>query len=112
MAFQPADPLGAGQLGPGPPGGPGGFAPLPPGGPGGFGGPGPGGGGGFGGGSTGFEDEPPLLEELGVDLGGIYRKTMGVLTLRVSGDPLEDSDLGECVPDLRLRRGRAVDSVD
>jgi len=54
-----------------------------------------GGGGGFkpaGGG--GFEEEAPLLEELGVDLGGIVQRALGVFTLRVKGDPLEESDLG------------------
>mmetsp|Transcript_25426 Transcript_25426/g.83637 ORF Transcript_25426/g.83637 Transcript_25426/m.83637 type:complete len:255 (+) Transcript_25426:16-780(+) len=52
--------------------------------------------GGFGGGfaSSGFDDEPPLLEELGIDLPHIFRKTRSVLhPWKTSPDLMDDSDL-------------------
>eukprot|EP00803_Ostreobium_quekettii_P002735 evm.model.scf_1534.2 EVM.evm.TU.scf_1534.2 scf_1534:5625-7995(+) len=41
-----------------------------------------------------FEDEPPLLEELGIDIPGILKKTRAILMLRVSAPALEDLDMG------------------
>ncbi|GMH32432.1 hypothetical protein BSKO_00266 [Bryopsis sp. KO-2023] len=41
-----------------------------------------------------FEDEPPLLEELGIDLAGILKKTKAVITLKTSSQHLEDLDMG------------------
>ncbi|KAJ8551510.1 hypothetical protein K7X08_021525 [Anisodus acutangulus] len=46
------------------------------------------------GGSTGFEDEPPLLEELGINTKQIYQKTVSILNpFRVKPDLHEDADL-------------------
>ncbi|KAK4359752.1 hypothetical protein RND71_021981 [Anisodus tanguticus] len=46
------------------------------------------------GGSTGFEDEPPLLEELGINTKQIYQKTLSILNpFRVKPDLHEDADL-------------------
>ncbi|XP_070031364.1 uncharacterized protein [Nicotiana tomentosiformis] len=48
----------------------------------------------IGGGSTGFEDEPPLLEELGINTKQIYQKTLSILNpFRVKSDLHEDADL-------------------
>ncbi|XP_019151373.1 PREDICTED: protein YIPF5 homolog [Ipomoea nil] len=48
----------------------------------------------IGGGSTGFEDEPPLLEELGINTKQIYQKTISILNpFRVKADLHEDADL-------------------
>lgn len=53
-----------------------------------------GGGGGGGGGSTGFEYEPPLLEELGINTKQIYQKTLSILNpFRVKAYLHEDADL-------------------
>eukprot|EP00897_Mesotaenium_endlicherianum_P010624 jgi/Mesen1/9590/ME000657S08875 len=50
------------------------------------------GGGSFGAG--GYEDEPPLLEELGIDIPKIVRKMVSVLNpLRINADVHEDGDL-------------------
>ncbi|WMV53626.1 hypothetical protein MTR67_047011 [Solanum verrucosum] len=47
-----------------------------------------------GGGSTGFEDEPPLLEELGINTKQIYQKTISIMNpFRVKADLHEDADL-------------------
>lgn len=47
-----------------------------------------------GGGATGFEDEPPLLEELGINTKQIYQKTLSILNpFRVKADLHEDADL-------------------
>ncbi|CAH9065706.1 unnamed protein product [Cuscuta europaea] len=46
------------------------------------------------GGSTGFEDEAPLLEELGINTKQIYQKTLSILNpFRVKADLHEDADL-------------------
>ncbi|PNH09918.1 Protein YIPF5 [Tetrabaena socialis] len=42
----------------------------------------------------GFEDEPPLLEELGIDVGAIFVKTRAVLLLRFNSRYLDDLDMG------------------
>jgi protein YIPF5/7 len=54
-----------------------------------------------GGGTTGgfsaapsFEDEPPILEELGIDLQAILKKSRSVLIGRVGADSLKDVDMG------------------
>lgn len=48
----------------------------------------------IGGGGTGFEDEPPLLEELGINTKQIYQKTISILNpFRVRPDLHEDADL-------------------
>ncbi|MCD7467669.1 hypothetical protein HAX54_005221 [Datura stramonium] len=48
----------------------------------------------IGGGLTGFEDEPPLLEELGINTKQIYQKTLSILNpFRVKADLHEDADL-------------------
>ncbi|VFQ62843.1 unnamed protein product [Cuscuta campestris] len=48
----------------------------------------------IGGGSNGFEDEPPLLEELGINTKQIYQKTLSILNpFRVKADLHEDADL-------------------
>lgn len=41
-----------------------------------------------------FDDEPPLLEELGVDLSGICKRSKGVLLGRLQGQEMEDLDIG------------------
>ncbi|XP_049354930.1 uncharacterized protein LOC125819532 [Solanum verrucosum] len=49
---------------------------------------------GGGGGSIGFEDEPPLLEELGINTKQIYQKTLSILNpFRIKPDLHEDGDL-------------------
>ncbi|KAL3338251.1 hypothetical protein AABB24_030412 [Solanum stoloniferum] len=49
---------------------------------------------GVGGGSIGFEDEPPLLEELGINTKQIYQKTLSILNpFRIKSDLHEDGDL-------------------
>lgn len=51
-------------------------------------------GGGGGGGATGFEDEPPLLEELGINTKQIYQKTISILNpFRINHHLHEDADL-------------------
>lgn len=46
------------------------------------------------GGSTGFEDEPPLLEELGINTKQIYQKTLSILNpFKIKTDLHEDGDL-------------------
>ncbi|GAX80868.1 hypothetical protein CEUSTIGMA_g8303.t1 [Chlamydomonas eustigma] len=45
-------------------------------------------------GGNSFEDEPPLLEELGIDLGGILVKTRSVLFHRLNNRLLDDLDMG------------------
>ncbi|XP_016506547.1 uncharacterized protein LOC107824313 [Nicotiana tabacum] len=46
------------------------------------------------GGSTGFEDEPPLLEELGINTKQIYQKTLSILNpFKIKSDLHEDGDL-------------------
>ncbi|XP_019181822.1 PREDICTED: protein YIPF5 homolog [Ipomoea nil] len=46
------------------------------------------------GGSTGFDHEPPLLEELGINTRQIYLKTLSILNpFRVKADLHEDADL-------------------
>ncbi|CAA6654757.1 unnamed protein product [Spirodela intermedia] len=53
-----------------------------------------GGGGYAGGGATSFEDEPPLLEELGINTRQIWRKTISILNpFRVNANLHEDADL-------------------
>lgn len=62
-----------------------------------YGGGGLGGGGshGVGGAGGGFDDEPPLLEELGIDLSAIARKSAAVLAHRLGAPALEDGlDMG------------------
>jgi hypothetical protein len=46
-------------------------------------------------GNTGFENEPPLLEELGINMTHIRKKTMAVLNpfREVDQESLEDNDL-------------------
>jgi hypothetical protein len=44
--------------------------------------------------SAPFEDEPPILQELGIDLGAILRKSKSVLLGRVGADSLKDVDMG------------------
>ncbi|KAG2451027.1 hypothetical protein HYH02_004296 [Chlamydomonas schloesseri] len=44
--------------------------------------------------SNSFEDEPPLLEELGIDVGAIFLKTRAVLLWRFSSRYLDDLDMG------------------
>ncbi|MCD7447227.1 hypothetical protein HAX54_026346 [Datura stramonium] len=47
-----------------------------------------------GGVSTGFDDEPPLLEELGINTKQIYQKTLSILNpFRIKPDLHEDGDL-------------------
>lgn len=47
-----------------------------------------------GGGGTGFEDEPPLLEELGINTKQIYQKTVSILNpIRVKPDLHDEADL-------------------
>ncbi|GER51221.1 integral membrane Yip1 family protein, partial [Striga asiatica] len=47
-----------------------------------------------GGGSTGFEDEPPLLEELGINTKQIYQKTLSIINpFRINYHLHEDADL-------------------
>ncbi|KAK9837785.1 hypothetical protein WJX74_005015 [Apatococcus lobatus] len=41
-----------------------------------------------------FEEEAPLLEELGIDVSGILQKSFAVLLGRTKSDDLEDLDLG------------------
>jgi len=41
-----------------------------------------------------FEDEPPLLEELGIDIGAILKKVRGVLLLRLRHDDVISLDIG------------------
>mmetsp|Transcript_46720 Transcript_46720/g.119222 ORF Transcript_46720/g.119222 Transcript_46720/m.119222 type:complete len:244 (+) Transcript_46720:227-958(+) len=41
-----------------------------------------------------FDDEPPLLEELGIDIGAIVQKVRGVLLFRMRSDTMADLDLG------------------
>ncbi|KAK2973939.1 hypothetical protein RJ640_001407 [Escallonia rubra] len=49
---------------------------------------------GIGGGAAGFEDEPPLLEELGINTKQIWHKTLSILNpVRVKSDLHEDADL-------------------
>jgi hypothetical protein len=51
--------------------------------------------GGVGGHASSFDDEPPLLEELGIDLSAIARKSAAVLTHRLSSRALDDGlDMG------------------
>ncbi|KAK6144668.1 hypothetical protein DH2020_021488 [Rehmannia glutinosa] len=46
------------------------------------------------GGPTGFEDEPPLLEELGINTKQIYQKTLSILNpFRINHHLHEDADL-------------------
>lgn len=57
----------------------------------------PAGGGGYGGAggsNSNFEDEPPLLEELGIDVGAIFQKTRAVLFWRFGSRQLDDLDMG------------------
>ncbi|GFR50772.1 hypothetical protein Agub_g13037 [Astrephomene gubernaculifera] len=44
--------------------------------------------------SSGYEDEPPLLEELGIDVGAIFLKTRAVLLWRFNSRYLDDLDMG------------------
>jgi protein YIPF5/7 len=44
--------------------------------------------------SASFEDEPPILEELGIDLGAILSKSKSVLIGRVGAESLNDVDMG------------------
>ncbi|PSC76290.1 integral membrane Yip1-family isoform B [Micractinium conductrix] len=41
-----------------------------------------------------FDDEPPLLEELGIDIPSILRRTRSVLTFQLSGHDMEHLDMG------------------
>ncbi|KAL6770228.1 hypothetical protein ACKKBG_A34115 [Auxenochlorella protothecoides x Auxenochlorella symbiontica] len=41
-----------------------------------------------------FEDEAPLLEELGIDIPAIINRTAAILTMRLSKESLESLDLG------------------
>jgi len=41
-----------------------------------------------------FEDEPPLLEELGINVGSILQKVRGVLTFKMRHDYVRDLDIG------------------
>ncbi|CAI9091341.1 OLC1v1026349C1 [Oldenlandia corymbosa var. corymbosa] len=48
----------------------------------------------IGGGGTGFEDEPPLLEELGINTKQIYQKTVSILNpFRIKSDLHNNADL-------------------
>jgi hypothetical protein len=48
----------------------------------------------FGGGLSGFDEEPPLLEELGINTKQIWNKTISILNpVRVNSDLHEDADL-------------------
>ncbi|EFJ51663.1 hypothetical protein VOLCADRAFT_87333 [Volvox carteri f. nagariensis] len=50
---------------------------------------------GYGGASgNAYEDEPPLLEELGIDIGAIFLKTRAVLLWRFNSRYLDDLDMG------------------
>ena len=59
-----------------------------------------------------FEDEPPILEELGIDLSGILKKSRSVLLGRVGADSLRDVDMGgplifaACLAALHLLHGK------
>lgn len=56
-----------------------------------------GGGYGFGGDAAqfgSFDNEPPLLEELGIDIGAILTKVRGVLLFKMRSDTMSDLDLG------------------
>jgi protein YIPF5/7 len=44
--------------------------------------------------SYAFEDEPPILEELEIDVGAIIQKSISILTARVGADSLRDIDMG------------------
>lgn len=47
--------------------------------------------------SPGFgaiDDEPPILEELDIDVGAIVAKSVSILTARVGSDSLRDVDMG------------------
>eukprot|EP00201_Polytomella_parva_P014488 CAMPEP_0175072870 /NCGR_PEP_ID=MMETSP0052_2-20121109/20184_1 /TAXON_ID=51329 ORGANISM="Polytomella parva, Strain SAG 63-3" /NCGR_SAMPLE_ID=MMETSP0052_2 /ASSEMBLY_ACC=CAM_ASM_000194 /LENGTH=128 /DNA_ID=CAMNT_0016340491 /DNA_START=38 /DNA_END=421 /DNA_ORIENTATION=+ len=44
--------------------------------------------------SNSFDDEPPLLEELGIDVSAIIKKVKAVLLLKLDSSTLEDLDLG------------------
>lgn len=41
-----------------------------------------------------FEDEPPLLEELGIDISGILRRSSCIASSRTGGLDLEELDMG------------------
>lgn len=59
-----------------------------------------------------FEDEPPILEELGIDIGAILRKSKSVLMGKVGADSLSDVDMGgplifaTCLAALHLLHGK------
>eukprot|EP00877_Chromochloris_zofingiensis_P010383 jgi/Chrzof1/5599/Cz16g08200.t1 len=44
--------------------------------------------------NSGFEDEPPLLEELGIDVGSILTKTKAILLHQMKSQSLDDLDMG------------------
>jgi len=44
--------------------------------------------------SNSFADEPPLLEELGIDLGGILKKTRAILLYRLNNKVTDELDMG------------------
>uniref|UniRef100_A0A7R9VFU1 Protein YIP n=1 Tax=Chlamydomonas euryale TaxID=1486919 RepID=A0A7R9VFU1_9CHLO len=48
----------------------------------------------MGGGAGSFEEEPPLLEELGIDLSGILKKTRLVFLHRLNNRFVDDLDMG------------------
>ncbi|KAJ9508510.1 hypothetical protein QJQ45_012051 [Haematococcus lacustris] len=52
-----------------------------------------------------FEDEPPLLEELGIDLGGIFKKTRSILLHRLNNKTIEELDMGGALVFLLLLGG-------
>lgn len=60
----------------------------------------------------GIEDEPPILEELEIDVGAIITKSISILSARVGADSLRDVDMGgpvmfaACLATLHLLYGK------
>eukprot|EP00879_Flechtneria_rotunda_P024268 GHRR01025720.1.p1 GENE.GHRR01025720.1~~GHRR01025720.1.p1 ORF type:complete len:154 (+),score=53.10 GHRR01025720.1:403-864(+) len=52
-----------------------------------------------------FEDEPPLLEELGIDLAAILQKTKAILLHQMKSSSLDDLDFGGALIFLLLLGG-------
>ncbi|KAF8069527.1 yipf5 [Scenedesmus sp. PABB004] len=55
--------------------------------------------------SSGFEDEPPLLEELGIDIPSILQKTKAILLHQMRAPCLDDLDFGGALIFLLLLGG-------
>eukprot|EP00882_Tetradesmus_deserticola_P024425 GHRQ01026693.1.p1 GENE.GHRQ01026693.1~~GHRQ01026693.1.p1 ORF type:complete len:226 (+),score=97.06 GHRQ01026693.1:405-1082(+) len=55
--------------------------------------------------SNSFEDEPPLLEELGIDIPSILLKTKAILLHQMKSDTLDDLDFGGALIFLLLLGG-------